>query len=124
MASTTIDVASLYAALDRARTSEAMSWRQVAGEIGISPSTLSRLANHHKPDVTAFASMVSWLKMPAESFMIDERSESSTASQEPDLVASLVPLLRARKDLDEKDVAHLEDLIASAVRRFTADRSI
>jgi transcriptional regulator with XRE-family HTH domain len=123
MAHTRIDVASLYAALDKARISRDLSWRQLAGEVGISPSTLSRLANDHNPDVTAFASMVSWLRMPAEQFMIDESRQDNTDQSEPDLVASLAPLLRARKDLNEEDVEHLEELIASAVRRFTADRS-
>lgn len=48
-----------------------------------------------------------------------ERAEQ----EEPDLVAELALLLRARRDLDDKDVDHLQELIRSAVRRFRADRS-
>ena len=122
MASTTVDVAGLYAALDAARTAKNLSWRQLAGELGISPSTLSRLANGHNPDVSAFASMISWLNMSADAFIIDPRRETRGA-EEPDLVASLAPLLRARRDLEPEDVEHLEQLIGSAVRRFHSERA-
>jgi transcriptional regulator with XRE-family HTH domain len=124
MARTNIDVTALYAALDAARTSKGMSWRHLAREVQVSPSTMSRLANGLNPDVNAFAAMVRWLNMPAEKFMVDE-DEAGTAPREreqPDLLAELAPLLRARKDLDAEDVRHLEELIGSAVKRFNADR--
>ena len=66
MASTSIDVASLHAALDAARTAKELSWRQLAGLLDLSPSTLSRLANGFTPDTVAFTSMVTWLNIPAE----------------------------------------------------------
>ena len=119
MASTSIDVASLYAALDAARSSKELSWRQLAGLLDLSPSTLSRLANGYTPDATAFTSMVTWLNIPAENFI---KSDGKEAHDEPDLVASLAPLLRARKDLKPEDVDHLEELISSAVRRFHNER--
>ncbi|GEP32274.1 hypothetical protein NSZ01_00420 [Nocardioides szechwanensis] len=119
MASTSIDVASLHAALDAARNSKELSWRQLAGVLDLSPSTLSRLANGYTPDATAFTSMVTWLNIAAENFI---KSENQEEREEPDLVASLAPLLRARKDLKPQDVDHLEELISSAVRRFHNDR--
>ncbi len=121
MARTTVDVVALWAALNAERDRRAMSWRQLAREIGVSASTMSRLANRLKPDVNAFAAMVRWLNMPAETFMIDEDNRR-TEREQPDLVAELAPLLRARKDLKQEDVEHLEQLIASAVKRFNADR--
>jgi transcriptional regulator with XRE-family HTH domain len=119
---TIVDVVALHAALDAAREGRKLSWRQLAGEIGVSPSTMSRLANGLKPDVNAFAAMVRWLQLPAERFMVDaDRGEQAQQSQ-PDLVAELAPLLRARKDLTKEDVEHLEQIIGSAVRRFKAGR--
>jgi transcriptional regulator with XRE-family HTH domain len=120
MASTSIDVASLHAALDAARTAKELSWRQLAGLLDLSPSTLSRLANGFTPDTVAFTSMVTWLNIPAEEFI---HAEGLADREEPDLVASLAPLLRARKDLKPEDVDHLEDLISSALRRFHSERS-
>jgi transcriptional regulator with XRE-family HTH domain len=121
MARASIDVAVLYAALDAARESRDLSWRQLAREIEVSPSTLSRLGNGLNPDVNAFAAMIRWLRQPAETFMVDQ--DRNDQEQQPELVAELAPLLRARKDLKKEDVEHLEQLIKSAMRRFKADRA-
>lgn len=121
MARTKIDTTGLYAALDAERTARGWSWRQLAKEIGTSPSLLSRLGNEQRPDADGFATLVRWLKMPAEAFMID--ADSQTVSQsEPDLVTQLAPLLRARQDLDDKDVAYLEEVIRATVKHMHASR--
>jgi transcriptional regulator with XRE-family HTH domain len=120
---TTIDVIALHAALDAARESRNLSWRQLAREIEVSPSTMSRLANGLKPDVNAFVAMVRWLNLPAERFMVEPNEGHRAPRDQPDLVAELAPLLRARKDLTKEDVEHLEQIIGSAVRRFKADRT-
>jgi hypothetical protein len=41
---------------------------------------------------------------------------------EPDLVTQLAPLLRARQDLDKRDIAYLEDVIRATVRHVQASR--
>ncbi len=120
MVRTTIDLGALHAAMDAARAARGLSWRQIARELELSPSTLSRLGTGQHPDVNAFASMVRWLNLPAESFMTDPNADRRPQA---DLVAELAPLLRARRDLRKEDVEHLEQLIASAVRRFRADRT-
>jgi Helix-turn-helix. len=117
--SPSVDVKALHAALDAARTEKDLSWRQLAKEIGVSASTISRMANGLKPDVTAFAAMTTWLRMPAESFYVTSASE---VQEEPELVAFLVPLLRARRDLTDSDVAYLEEIVGAAARRFRAER--
>jgi transcriptional regulator with XRE-family HTH domain len=120
MPRTQINVPALYAALDAVREHRKLSWRQLAREVGVSPSTFSRLANRQKPDVDAFLAMVRWLSVPAERFMIDDQE---TAHQEPELMAELAPLLRARQDLNSEDKKYLEELIGAAMRRFTAERA-
>jgi transcriptional regulator with XRE-family HTH domain len=121
---TTVDVVGLHAALDAAREGRGWSCRQLARELGLSASTMSRLANGQKPDVDAFAAMVAWLRADANKFIItDAQKRERDEGDEPDLVAELAPLLRARRDLGEKDVEHLQELIRSAVRHFRADRS-
>ena len=62
MPQTQINVPALYAALDAVRESKGMSWRQLAREVQVSPSTFSRLANKQKPDVDAFLALVRWLE--------------------------------------------------------------
>ncbi|MGX4690704.1 helix-turn-helix domain-containing protein [Streptomyces sp. JNUCC 63] len=123
MARTRVNVSALHAALDAARTARKLSWRQLAGAVGVSPSTMTRLANGHRPDVDAFAALVRWLGAPAESFMIDAEGEAeSQTPEEPELLVQLAPLLRARRDLGEDDVKYLEEVIGAAMRRFAADR--
>lgn len=121
MTKTKIDVHGLYAALDAERTARDWSWRQLAKEIGVSPSLLSRLGNELRPDADGFATLVRWLNMPAEQFMIDVDVPRET-QVEPDLVTQLAPLLRARQDLDKRDVAYLEEVIRATVRHVQASR--
>jgi transcriptional regulator with XRE-family HTH domain len=118
-----VDVRALHAALDAARGEKGLSWRQLAKDIGVSASTISRMANGLKPDVTAFAAMTTWLRMPAEAFYVTSAPETRDG-EEPELLASLVPLLRARRDLAEGEVAYLEEIIGAAARRFRAERDI
>ena len=113
-----VDVAALHGALDAARKQSKLSWRQLAKEVGVSASTISRMTQGLKPDVTAFAAMTTWLRMPAETFY----RGAGPKGQEPDLVASLGPLLRARSDLTPKDVSYLEEVIGAAARRFQSER--
>jgi transcriptional regulator with XRE-family HTH domain len=124
MAETRVDVTALHGALDRARASKDLSWRELARQIGVSASTMSRLAQGQNPDINAFARMVRWLNVQAEAFIVEDgRPVNAPGEEEPELVAQLAPLLRARKDLGERDVQLLEDLISSVVRRFRADQS-
>lgn len=120
MAKTTINTGLLYAALDAARQERQLSWRALAGEIGVSPSLLSRLGNGLKPDTDGFATIVAWLRLPAEQFFESEHPAVSREEQEPDLMAQLAPLLRARKDLSETDVKYLQQVINATVERARA----
>lgn len=121
MTRTRIDVRLLYAALDAERTARGLSWRQLAKEIGVSPSLLSRLGNDLRPDADGFATLVRWLNIPAEQFMTQADPDGSEKI-EPDLVTQLAPLLRARKDLDERDVSYLEDVIRATLRHAQSAR--
>jgi hypothetical protein len=69
--------------------------------------------------------MVTWLNIPAERFIRADGQpvRDQEDREEPDLVATLAPLLRARKDLKPADIELLEQLIGSAVRRFDNERA-
>ncbi|OZF44910.1 transcriptional regulator [Rhodococcus sp. 14-2470-1b] len=120
MAKTTINTAALYAALDAARQERQLSWRALAGEIGVSPSLLSRLGNGLKPDTDGFATIIAWLRMPAEDFFERDGKRAAFDDREPDLMAQLAPLLRARKDLSETDVRYLQQVIGATIERARA----
>lgn len=120
MAKTRIDARGLKTTLDEVRKEKALSWRQLAGEIGVSPSLLSRLRNDYKPDAEGFITLVKWLGVPVDTFLIDEEDDSD--AQQPELMAELAPLLRARKDLDDDDVQYLQDVIQATLRRASSKR--
>nr|WP_312638956.1 helix-turn-helix domain-containing protein [Rhodococcus qingshengii] len=120
MSKSKIDVTALFAAVDGVRKQRGQSMRQLAKEIGVSPSLLSRLGNGYRPDADGFVTLVRWLGMPAEQFV--EGDDSAADRNEPELVAQLAPLLRARKDLAAEDVQYLEDIIEATVRRTRAAR--
>ena len=103
-----LDTEALYAALDAQRQGRDLSWRQLAKEVGVSPSTMTRLAQGQRPDIDAFAALVRWLGQPADNFLI---SGSMVPVEDPDLVAQIAPVLRARQDIDEADARYLEDLL-------------
>jgi transcriptional regulator with XRE-family HTH domain len=113
-----INVASLYGDLNAARESRQYSWRQLAKEIGVSPSLLSRLGNGLRPDADGFATLVRWLGMPAENYMASPKK----APQQPDLAVEVAPLLRASNDLSDADVTYLQEVIQATVRRARAAR--
>lgn len=118
MAKLKIDTRSLQDALDQVRTEREISWRQLSKEIGVSPSLLSRLRNGYNPDAEGFMTLVQWLNVPAERFLVNP----DDLMPQPELMAELAPLLRARKDLDENDVEYLHDVIRATLRRASAKR--
>jgi transcriptional regulator with XRE-family HTH domain len=113
MASTTVDVGALYAALDAKRKAgDSTSWREIARELGISPSTFTRLAQGRRPDVDTFATLLQWLGMPAEQFLRTEDSEREA----PEAVAMISTYLRADRNLTKEAAESLEELIQVAYR--------
>jgi transcriptional regulator with XRE-family HTH domain len=110
-----IAVDDLYAALDEQRRSRDMSWRAVARELDISPSTMTRLSNGLRPDADTFAAMVAWLRMPADSY-ITRDDEPGEQQREPDVLVEVQALLRSRKDLDEDQREMLAEVLRAAYR--------
>jgi hypothetical protein len=74
---------------------------------------MTRLAQGQRPDVDAFAALVRWLGQPADTFLVFDRAADS---EDPDLVAQIAPLLRARGDIDDAGARYLEDLLKVAVQ--------
>ena len=120
MAKTKIDITALQSALEADRTTRDVSWRQLASEMGVSPSLLSRLRNGYRPDADGFVTLVKWLGLPMEEFLVGDEVDSSR--QQPELMTELAPLLRARNDLEPADVEYLEEVIRATVRRVRAQR--
>lgn len=123
MSKSRIDVDGLYAALDAARHERQSSWRQLAAQIGVSPSLMSRMANGLRPDADGFMTLTRWLNVPAEQFTLsDDQVLAAGTSDGPTLAVQLAPLLRASADLQPEDVKMLQEVINATVRRARAVR--
>lgn len=109
MADARLDVAALYAALDQKRQSMAVSWRHVAREAGVSPSTLIRMGQGKRPDVDGLAVLLHWLGMPAESFL-----RTGEPPRERDTMAVISSHLRASKELSPASADALERIIRAS----------
>ena len=81
------DAQALYAALDSQRCSRGMSWRQVALEVGVSASTLTRTKQGGRLEVDGTLAMVRWLVRTVESFThgtIRSAEDGGTRPKSPD----------------------------------------
>jgi transcriptional regulator with XRE-family HTH domain len=116
---TIVDVEALYAALDSKRKAHERSWREIARELEISPSTFSRMAQGRRPDVDTFATLLRWLGMPAESFMRSTRKESGAPEEEP--VAMVSSYLRSARNIEPEDAEALEEIFRAAYKRLVRD---
>lgn len=78
-----VDIPALQLAIESVQRYRRTSAREVALEIGVPPSTLTRLKDGHRLDVDAFVSMLEWLNMSHQRFVVPS---DGTARQEEELV--------------------------------------
>lgn len=110
-----VDVEGLFDALDIKRRTEKLSWRDVAALVGVSPSTLTRMAQGASPDVEGFGKMVRWLQVSADDFIARPRTLVPKPADQLMVVVSRH--LRASKELDPKSAKALEAIIEAAYRQ-------
>ncbi len=102
----------LHAALDAKRRASALSWRKVAEQIGVSASTLTRMAQGANPDVEGFSKMVRWLGESADEFMLASSKKARPKAEDLRVVVSRH--LRASKELSPESAKALESIIDAA----------
>lgn len=107
-----IDLDALIGALDSERRARGISWRQLAAQAGVSPSTLTRMQQGKLPDVNTFTALTSWLGIPAERFFA--RQVQHQAVDDPLAVVST--LLRGKKKLSPKAMAALQELVNASIK--------
>lgn len=115
MAEAKLDVEALVGALDSKRRAKGLSWRQLAEKTDVSQSTLTRMQQGKRPDVDTFASLLRWLGMPAEDFLVSENPKAKKA-EEPHPVAVLSAHLRAKKEISPQALRAVEELIQAAYK--------
>src|SRR6266571_5994846 len=86
------DDVTFFETVEQRREAEGLSWRQLGRQLGLSPSTFSRLARGRRPDIETFIKLLAWLDLPADTFM---RGAAPTAREaDQDTVAVIAAALR------------------------------
>ena len=114
------DVSALHAALDSERRSRHLTWKSVAGESGVSASTLTRLSQGRHPDVNSLAALTTWLGMSADQFMRDERVEQFGAASP---LAQISSIIHSDPHLSPEGSVALEEMIKATYSRLRTDKS-
>lgn len=107
------DDATFFDALERRRQAEGLSWRQLGRQLGLSPSTFSRLARGRRPDVETFLKLLAWLDVPAATFM-RSGAEASPQVSGQDTLAVIVGALRSDPAIPKDAAGALEQLLRVA----------
>ena len=115
---TQLDVAALYATLDAARKERGdLSWREVARQTGVSPSTLTRMAQGKRPDVDGLAALVRWLDIPVEQFIrTSPRAPKRPTQSKSATMAAITAVLRADRHLSEQDAEYIQQALDAAYK--------
>ncbi|HET8892201.1 MAG TPA: helix-turn-helix transcriptional regulator [Candidatus Angelobacter sp.] len=112
MSQNLLDLEALVGALDSERKARKLSWRQLAKEAGVSPSTLIRMQQGKPPGRNTFTALTNWLRIPAERFY----SGQTAAKKAEDPLAVISTLLRGKKKMSSKAMTALQELVNAAVK--------
>ena len=107
------DTGAFYDALDSVRQARTSNWKQVAGESGVSASTLTRMAQGKRPDVDGLAALCSWSGLDADSYV---RTKGNRPEPEP--LGLITTYLRSDKNLSPEAATALDELIKSTYDRL------
>jgi transcriptional regulator with XRE-family HTH domain len=106
------DNEAFYAALNAARLSKQMTWKDVAEEAGVAASTLSRIGHGAKPDVNGLAALLAWSNLKAEDFI------RGVKEGEAEPLAKITALLRADPRLSSQNAQLMENIVVSTYNKL------
>ena len=118
-----IDLSKLGALVRSYRESRDIPLREAAKEVGLSPSTLSRVERGSAvPDLGTVERLMAWVGQPVASVVTvppprasrHPRGSSDTPAQSADTLATLEIQLRADPNLENDDAKALLDMFKSA----------
>ncbi len=101
-----------YQAVDAERLSRDLNWKQVAGQSGVSASTLTRIAQGKKPDVDSLSALISWSGLDSGAFI------RSAKPVDAGNFSKSLALLRSDPHLTSESAAMLEDMLKAAYDRL------
>ena len=110
------DADAFFSALDAVRIARKLNWKQVAQEVGISASTLTRMAQGKRPDVNSLAALASWSALAIDDYV---RGKNSSMDAEP--LAMISTYLRSDKHLSPDAAKALDAVIKATYERLRGE---
>jgi transcriptional regulator with XRE-family HTH domain len=107
------DAVGFFSALDAEREARRLTWKQVAGQAGVSASTLTRMGQGRRPDVDSLAALTSWSGLDPGRFV-----RAGDAKSEPEPLAMISTYLRSDPNLTDEGAAALDELIKATYDRI------
>jgi transcriptional regulator with XRE-family HTH domain len=109
------DQGRFYDAVESRRRVDNLSWRQLAAQLSLSPSTFSRLSQGKRPDVDTFVKLLAWMDRPASDFVTDTAVARTTSR---DTVGAIAESRRDDPTRTEENAGALEEIVRVAYHRF------
>jgi transcriptional regulator with XRE-family HTH domain len=107
-----------YDALATTVKARQQTWKQVSKETGVSPSTLTRMAQGRRPDAASLAALSAWAGLnPADFVALRDKAKS------PEPLVAISTLLRADSNLKPDAAKALQAIIETAYEKFRTERS-
>lgn len=114
------DADGFFAVLDGNRIQRDVTWRQIAKESGVSPSTLTRMAEGKRPDVDSLASLLAWSGKSADSFKVVDGENPVTA----DALANVTAQFRKDPRLAAEAKAAIEATVKALYEQLAKARKV
>ena len=105
-----------YEVLEQVVTARSVTWRELARDTGITPSTLSRMARGKWPDAAGLAALSAWADLNPADFVFRSASAPSR-----DSLGAISRLLRSDPNLEPTAVTALEAIIGVAYARLSQE---
>lgn len=108
------NASAFYEVLAQVVTAREVTWRELGRETGITPSTLSRMAQGAWPDAAGLAALSAWANLNPADFVVRRPDEAWGNS-----LSAISTVLRSDPDLEPTAAQALEAIIGVAYARFT-----
>lgn len=109
MPNVVFDFNAFFEALDSVRENKRVSWKQVAEDVGMSASSLTRLQQGKRVDVDAVGSLSQWADLD-----VNDYYSPPSLRKEGDPAEEMVSLLRADSKLSSEESSMLQRVIRAA----------
>lgn len=105
------DAQAFYEDLERKVRQDEVSWRQVGAATGVSPSTLTRMAQGRTPDAASLAALAAWAGLNPASYV-----ELEVARSQGNTLNEVSMLFRQDSALEPDARKQLESIVEAAYK--------